>query len=85
MLLLAGEDDLRDVISAVTGLAGRWKNLGISLGLCPGDVQSIFSANSHSPSDRLREMLLQWLQQSYNVCTTLILYLPYFVTQIPLV
>ena len=85
MLLLADEDDLRDVMSAVTSLAGRWKDLGISLGVCPGDLDSILFANPHSASNCLREMLLQWLRQSYNVNTTLILYLPYFNVQIPLV
>lgn len=82
MLLLAGEDDLRDVISAVTSLAGRWNNLGTSLGVRPGDLETILSAKPHSPSDCLRDMLLQWLRQScLNVCTTLILYLnTYYVT-----
>ena len=80
MVLPAGEDDLRDVLSAVRNLAARWKNLGTSLGLSPSDLDTILSANPHSPSDCLREMLLQWLEQSYNVCTTLILYLPYFNT-----
>ena len=71
VLVFAGEDDLRDVISAVTSLARRWKDLGISLGVCAGDLDTILSANPHSPSDCLRDMLLQWLRQSYNVCTTL--------------
>ena len=80
MLLLASEDDLHDVTSAVKNLAGRWKDLGISLGLHPGDLDTILSANLHSPNDCLREMHLQWLRQSYNVCATLILYLPYLNT-----
>ena len=67
VLVLAGEDDLRDVKSAVADLAGRWKDLGISLGLCVGDLNTILSANPHSPSNCLSEMLLQWLTQSYNV------------------
>ena len=70
MHMLAGEDDLRDVISAVTDLTGRWKDLGISLGLRPSDLDTILSNNPHSSSDCLREMLLQWLKQSYHVCTT---------------
>ena len=70
VLVFAGEDDLRAVISAVTSLAGRWKDLGIFLGVCAGDLDTILSANPHSPSDCLRDMLLQWLRQSYNVRTT---------------
>ena len=71
-VLLAGEDDLPIVRSAVTSLAGRWKDLGFSLGMCAGDLDTILSANAGSPSDCHREMLLQWLRQSYNVCTTII-------------
>ena len=74
VLLLAGEDDLRDVRSAVADLAAKWKDLGISLGICSSDVDAIFSANPYSPSDCLREMLAIWLKQNYNVRTTLILH-----------
>ena len=73
MLLFTGEDDLRDVRSAVTDLAGRWKDLGISLGIRFNDLDAIHSS---SPSGCLREMLAIWLKQSYNVRSTLILYLP---------
>ena len=68
---LVGEDDLRDVRSAVADLAGRWEDLGISLGVRPGDLDAILSASAHSPSSCLREMLLLWLRQSYNVSTPL--------------
>ena len=67
-VLLAGEDDLPIVKSAVTNLAGRWKDLGISLGVRACDLEA--KANASSPRNCLREMLLQWLRQSYNVCTT---------------
>ena len=73
MLLFTGEDDLRDVRSAVSDLAGSWKDLGISLGVRLGELNAILSANFHSPSDCLREMLALWLKQNYNVRNTLIL------------
>ena len=69
MLLSAGEDDFKDVMSAVRELAARWQDLGTSLGLFQSDLATILSANPYSPSNCLREMLLQWLRQSYNVCT----------------
>ena len=72
VFLLADEDDLHDVISTVTGLAGRWQDLGSSLRLRSGDLDAILSASAHSPSDCLRKMLTLWLRQSYNVCITLI-------------
>ena len=76
MHMLAGEDDLRDVISAVTDLTGRWKDLGISLRLHPSDLDTILSNIPHSSRNCLREMLIQWLKQSYNVCTVTDVYLP---------
>ena len=69
MLLFTGEDDLREVRSAVAGLAERWKDLGISLGIRFNDLDAIHSS---SPSGCLREMLAVWLKQSYNVRRTLV-------------
>ena len=73
--LLADEDDFHDVISAVTNLAARWQHLGSSLRLRPSVLDTILSASAHSPSDSLRKVLTQWLNQNYNVCITLI-YVP---------
>ena len=73
MLLLTGEDDLREVRSAVAGLAERWKDLGISLGIHFSDLDAIHSS---SPSGCLREMLAVWLKQSYKVRSTLVPCLP---------
>ena len=72
VFLLEDEDDLRDVRSAVADLAGGWMNLGISLGVRKGDLDTILSANPRFPSDSLREMLTLWLRKSYNVRTTFI-------------
>ena len=69
MLLLTGEDDLREVRSAVAGLGERWKDLGISLGIHFSDLDAIHSS---SPSGCLREMLAVWLKQSYKVRSTLV-------------
>ena len=73
VLVLADEDDLREVRLAVADLAARWKDLGISLGIRLSDLNVILSANPHSPSDCLREMLALWLKQNYIVRTTLVL------------
>ena len=69
VLLLTGEDDLQEVRSAVADLAGKWKDLGISLGIRFSDLDAI---HFPSPSECLREMLAMWLRQKYNVRTTLI-------------
>ena len=73
VLLFTDEDYLREVRSAVVGLAGKWKDLGICLGVRLSELNGILSANPHSPSDCLRETLALWLKQNYNVRTTLIL------------
>jgi len=75
--LLADEDDLRDVRSAVADLSGRWLNLGVSLGICQSDLEAIISDNPHSSSDCLRNVLTLWLRQDYkvHVWTNLSLYL----------
>ena len=39
-------------------LAGRWQDLGVSLGIRPGDLEAIISASAHSPSDCLRKVLV---------------------------
>ena len=51
----------------MANLAGRWQDLGISLGLDLGDLDAILSDNPHSSSDCLREALKLWLRQSYEV------------------
>ena len=72
----ADEDDLHDVRSAVSGLAGKWQDLGSSLRLRSSDLDGILSASAHSPSDCLRKVLMLWLRQSYNVCTSYIIIPP---------
>ena len=64
--LLTDEDDLRDVKSALADLTGRWKDLGISLGIRSSKLDTI---DLPTPGDCLREMLSLWLRQSYNVKT----------------
>ena len=69
VFVLAGEEDLRDTRLAVADLAARWKDLGISLGIQLSELNAIFLANPHSPSDCLRETLAIWLKLNYNVRT----------------
>ena len=82
MLLSAGDDDFKDVMSEVKDLAARWQDLGTSLGLSQSGLATILSNNPHSSSDCLKDMLLQWLRQSYNVCTTFLCHILYFNTTI---
>ena len=70
VLLLADEDDLRDVRSAVAVLSGRWQHLGVSLGIRLSDLEAFLSDNPHSSSDCLLKMLSLWLKQNYKVWTS---------------
>ena len=74
----AGGDDRRDVMSAVVDLAGRWQDLGISLGVRQSNLDEIDLASAHSPRDCLRKMLITWLRKAYNVRTSLISKSPHF-------
>ena len=68
--LLVDEDDLQDVRLAVADLAGKWKDLGISLGIRSSKLDTI---NLLPANESLREMLTLWLKQSYNVRTIIII------------
>ena len=53
----------------MSSLAGRWKDLGTSLGIRTSDLDEIVLANPHFPRDCLREMLTKWLKRNHNVRT----------------
>jgi len=54
----------------VADLSGRWRDLGVSLGIHLGDLEAILSDNPHSSSDCLLKMLSLWLKQNYKVWTS---------------
>jgi len=83
MVLLADEDDLKDVRSAVVDLVGRWQDLGVSLGIRQSNLDAILSDNRYFSSDCLRKMLSLWLRQSYKVWTRLIAGLPIWSSPLP--
>ena len=67
LLVILGEDNIWEVRSAVADLAGKWKDLGISLRVHPCDLDTIEKTSTNTPSDCLREMLLLWLRKRYDV------------------
>ena len=66
-LLFPGEDDLVDVVEEVMDLASRWHSLGLALRLKPAELDTISSKNHTNPTDCLKDMLLAWLQQRYDI------------------
>ena len=67
MLLLAGVDDLYDVMLSLRDVADRWLDLGICLRIDLLDLEDIRAKTRHSTRDGLRDMLLIWLRQGYGV------------------
>ena len=60
------EKDLRDVLSAVIDVAAKWEEFGTALGIIPSDLEVIQQKRENS-DQRLREVLLTWLRQRYDV------------------
>ena len=50
----------------VVGLAGRWSNMCLALGLLPSDQSAIEAAHPGNPHDCLRAVVVKWLQKGYN-------------------
>ena len=65
--LFLGEGDLFDVLQKVKDLAPRWWSLGLALRLTAAKLETINSKNHTNPEECLKEMLLTWLNQCYNV------------------
>ena len=63
-LVCIGEEDLCDILKELTGVAARWRNIGILLGIPPSDLDAV---RSDRPIDCMLEMLLAWLRKAYNV------------------
>ena len=61
---LPAEDDLSTVYREILDLASKWMDIALMLGLRYSDLSIICHDN---PRHCLREALIQWLKQSYNV------------------
>ena len=66
-LLFPGEDDLVDVVEEVMDLAAKWNLLGLSLRLKAAELDTISAKNHTNPTECLKDMLLTWLQQRYDI------------------
>ena len=68
-IVVPGEDDLVDVVEEVMDVAASWRSLGLSLRLKAADLDTISSKNHTNPTECLKDMLLTWLQQRYDINT----------------
>ena len=64
---VTGEDDLVDVIEEVMDVAARWRSVGLALRLRVAELDTISSKNHTDPTECLKDMLLAWVQQHYNI------------------
>ena len=71
-LLFPGEDDLVDVVEEVMDVAASWRSLGLALRLKAAELDTISSKNHIDPTECLKDMLLTWLQQRYDVWSTIL-------------
>ena len=60
-----GEDDFRDVYRELITVKAKYYELGIMLGLRPGDLVAIRKGNDIDQA--FTEIILKWLQQNYDV------------------
>ena len=65
LVLLTAITDLFDAISKLTPVAGKWKNIGLALGLDYHQLCRIETSQSDT-NDCLTEMLSLWLHRTYD-------------------
>ena len=64
-LLYTGPEDLRDVRSALEPVIARWKPIGLTLRLDPGQLEAV-ERDHRLSEDCLTEVLTLWLKRNYN-------------------
>ena len=67
ILYFPDEDNLVDVVEEVINLAAKWKSLGFALRLKSAMLESIYSNHPNDTTECLRDMLLAWLKQRYDI------------------
>ena len=61
------EDDFHEVYCELVNIKARYYQLGIALGLPPGELEAIRKTHSQDMAQALTQVLLLWLRQQYNV------------------
>ena len=64
-VVYSAEEDAYDVLHEVNGLAGRWSDMCLALGLRSLE-DKIKAEHSKNPGDCLRAVVDKWLQKNYN-------------------
>ena len=61
------EEDFHEVYHELWTIKANYHQLGVMLGLPPGELQTIKLANSQNIAQAFTDVLLTWLRQQYNV------------------
>ena len=61
------EEDFHEVYRELWTIKANYHQLGVMLGLPPGELQTIKLANSQNVAQAFTDVLLTWLRQQYNV------------------
>ena len=62
----SAEKDTHDVYREVVGLAGKWSDMCLALGLLPSDKSTIEAADRGNPHGCLQAVVVKWLQKGYD-------------------
>lgn len=62
-----GESDFRDVCRELVTIKAMYYQLGVELGLSPGELDAIRKENSHDADQSFNVVVLKWLRQQYEV------------------
>ena len=67
-IIISGEEDIRDIIDEVVQIKTRYKAFGMMLGLSCTELETIeMSMLPFNVGEALRQVILSWLRQKYNV------------------
>ena len=66
MLYFTGEDDFRDVCRELVTIRASYYQLGVELGLPPGELE-VIRKEYPQVDPAFNEVILRWLRQRYNI------------------
>ena len=66
-MVIIGEADLRDVRRELMSIKAKYYQLGVELGLLPGELDAIRVEDPQDVDQAFTKVILRWLRQHYDV------------------
>ena len=66
-MVITGEADLRDVCRELVSIKAKYYQLGVELGLLPGELDAIRVEDPQNVDQKFTDVILRWLRQHYDV------------------